>query len=63
MRDGRKERRRQIPEIRKPTARVTSCNIRQAIDNAMCVRQISLEVMKAYGLHHLGESEGADGCD
>lgn len=43
-------------------AKLTDREIRQAIDDAMCVRQNALEVMKAYGLHHLGETEQADDC-
>ncbi len=45
-------------------AKLTDGEIRQAIDDAMGVRQNALEVMKAYGLHHLGESEevGGGGC-
>ena len=42
-------------------AKLTGGEIRQAIDDAMNVRQNALEVMKAYGLQHLGETEETDG--
>ncbi len=43
-------------------AKLTDGEIRQAIDDAMCVRQNALEVMKVHGLHHLGETGDAGGC-
>jgi len=40
-------------------AKLNDDEIRQAINNAMSVRQSALEIMKDYGLQHLGE--GLDG--
>ncbi|MBT3358094.1 MAG: carboxymuconolactone decarboxylase family protein [Rhodospirillales bacterium] len=43
------------------TVALTNDELRQTIDDAMSVRQNALNVMKAHGLSHLGETDEADG--
>jgi len=41
---------------------LTDDEIRQAITDAMCVRESALNVMKAHGLQHLGDEANDTGC-